>query len=537
MRIDRRRFLQQAGVAAAGYALLGTEVGRAAAGDPGAGPFQHGVASGDPLADRVILWTRVTPRGPEPGPVSVRWWIAERPSRRLVAQGTAVTDATRDFTVNVDATGLKPGRAYRYGFELDGVASPEGRTRTAPQGQVDRLRLALVSCSSLPAGFFNAYARVAERDELDLVVHVGDYIYESGSAGSVGRAPEPPREIVTLGDYRTRYAQYRRDPDLQAAHAAHPWVVVWDDHESANDSYEDGAAGHQPGSEGPWEARKTAAIRAYREWMPIRWPDPDDPVRIWRELPFGDLVDLIMLDTRLYGRDQAPGTTDLNDPSSNDPSRRMLGERQEAWLKERLAASRARWRVVGNQTMISPHHYGGGLPYLPEQVTETGKLRQGGTNEGADNWGAYRVERDRLIAFLRERRIRDTIVLTGDIHTAWGADVVEDPLTLATYEPITGRGSVAVELVTTSVTSNNLGEVLPRPVVEAANALVLAGNPNVDYVDLGGHGYVVLDIGRHEARAEWWQVPTILAPSAGEKRAAVRRVRAGTNHLERVLLG
>lgn len=262
-------------------------------------------------------------------------------------------------------------------------------------------------------------------------------------------------------------------------------------------------------------------------------PDEADPLRIWRTLSFGDLADLIMVDTRLYGRN-APGTpTGATDTGSGDPSRRMLGEVQEGWLRGQVRGSRARWRVFGNQTMISPHHYGGGLPYLPEQVAETGVVRQGGANEGADNWGAYQVERDRVIALLRERG--DNVVLTGDIHTAWGCDVVEDPNSPLAYDRVTGRGSAGVELVCTSVTSNNFGETLPREAVTAFNTAIIAGNQNVSYCDLGGHGFTVLDLRPGEARADWYQVPTVARRTGGVELVASRRTAAGRNHLEPVL--
>ena len=219
--MDRRTFLRRSAAVGAVIALDPTSDVLAAERPAG---FAHGVASGDPLADRVILWTRVTPAEGAGGTLKVHWVIAEDERlRRVVGRGATETGAERDWTVKVDAGGLRPGREYFFGFRCADVASPVGRTRTAPVGALARMRLAAVSCSSYPAGFYNAYARLAEED-LDLVVHLGDYIYESGSAGAHGRPPQPRREIVSLGDYRTRYAQYRTDPDLQAAHAAHPWA-------------------------------------------------------------------------------------------------------------------------------------------------------------------------------------------------------------------------------------------------------------------------------------------------------------------------
>lgn len=510
---------------AAAVAALG--LGRAGAA-PGT-PFAHGVASGDPLPDGVVLWTRVTPRNPEP--VGVHWVLARDPRLvDVVARGNVVATPDADWTVKVDPRGLTPATTYFYGFRAYGEDSPVGRTRTAAT-QADRLRMAVVSCSSYAAGFFNPYARIADRDDLDVVLHLGDYIYESGSSST--RRHVPSREIVSLQDYRSRYAQYRSDPDLQRAHQQHPWVVVWDDHESANNAWRDGAGAHSPSTEGPWEVRKSAATRAYAEWMPIRLPDPTDPGTIHRRLSFGGLVDLLMLDTRLQ-RLQPETRTGTFDRGSDDPARSMLGAEQKAWLIDELGASVERgtaWRFLGQQTMISPHRNDPSqppLPYLPEEVVEAAGVRQGGGNEGADNWGAYRVERDEVIDVLR--RTGDVVVLTGDIHTAWGCDVVEDPYDPLRYDPVTGRGSAAVELVCTSVTSHNLEESQPES-APVLNAAVRAGNPNVQHVDLGGHGYVLADVTPDRVLAQWWKTGTARRRSTTETLSASLQCLRGSAHL------
>lgn len=502
----------------------------------GSGPFQHGVASGDPLADRVIIWTRVTVDAPDPVPV--RWIVARDPDLRdVVASGEAVTGAESDHTVNVDATGLEPATTYWYRFELPvGSASPVGRTRTAPAGRVERVRFAAVSCSSFAAGFFNPYARLAERDDLDAVVHVGDYFYEGGGADV--RPVEPPRETVTLADYRARFAWYRRDADLQAVHARHPFIAVWDDHESANNSWVDGAGNHQPHTEGEWATRRLAAVQAYREWMPIRWPDPADPVRIWRHLPFGDLVDLFMVDTRLWGRAQPETPTGTFEIGSNDPNRTMLGAGQLDWLQAGLASSADRgvaWRVLGNQTMISPHRNDPTqppLPYLPPEAVEVLGIRQGGGNEGADNWGAYWRERDQLLGFLRDRAIIDNVVLTGDIHSAWACDVTEDAYNPASYDRLTGRGSVAAEFVCTSVTSHNFEESAADQ-APLLNLLLETLNPNVIHHDLAGHGYTLVELTPAAARAEYWETGTARRRSAEHTLAASLVSHRGTDHVVR----
>jgi alkaline phosphatase D len=279
----------------------------------------------------------------------VRWQIARDGAFTDIARsGELTTDGDRDYTVKVDVTGLSPATTYYYRFIALGGSSPIGRTRTAPSGGVARLRFAVVSCSSYAHGFFHAYRSIAQRLDLDAVVHLGDYIYEYGS-GQYGTARpyEPEHEILNLADYRARYAYYRKDPDLQAVHRQHPFIAVWDDHESANNAWVDGAENHTPGAEGKWADRKAAAAQAYAEWMPIR--ELEGPTKIYRSLRYGDLAELIMLDTRSWGREeQVP----QSDSRINDPNRQLLGQDQEAWLSERLRTSTAQWKLVGQQVMM-----------------------------------------------------------------------------------------------------------------------------------------------------------------------------------------
>lgn len=297
-------------------ALVGVAGTAAACGTPnietppyaGEVAFNHGVASGDPRADRVIIWTRVSPV--QPGPVPVRWIVARnRELTDVVKTGVVETSEARDYTVKADVTGLRAGAPYFYGFRAGEARSSIGKTRTLPRGRVDEAKIAVVSCASFPHGFFNAYEALARREDVDLVVHLGDYIYEYGLAGyggevgaQLGRLPSPDVECVRLADYRARHAQYKREAELRAAHAMAPWIVVWDDHETANDSFAAGADNHQPG-EGEWAARKQAALQAYYEWMPIREPEPGHAFEaINRSFQFGDLFTLIMVETRLLAR-------------------------------------------------------------------------------------------------------------------------------------------------------------------------------------------------------------------------------------------
>jgi alkaline phosphatase D len=277
----------------------------------GEAKFLHGVASGDPGDAAVVIWTRVSVSGA--GPAPVRWIVARDPKlRRVVQDGEFMTDASRDYTVKVDVGGLEPGKRYYYGFVCGRTKSPVGKTRTLPAKGVDKLVFAVCSCSHYGFGFFNGYREIAKRNDLDAVLHLGDYIYEYGPKAyggevgvKLGRAPVPPSEIVSLSDYRARHAQYKTDPDLQAAHAAAPWIVTWDDHETTNDSWRHGAENHQPETEGDWDDRKRAALQAYFEWMPIREPHAGRPWEaIDRSFQFGDLATLLMLETRLLARDQ-----------------------------------------------------------------------------------------------------------------------------------------------------------------------------------------------------------------------------------------
>ena len=478
------------------------------------GRFRHGVASGDPLADRVILWTRVTPPDEvAAAAVDVRWRVAtDERILQVVAQGTARTGRERDFTVKVDAGGLQPGRPYYYVFEAGGDRSPVGRTRTLPAGAVDRVRLASLCCSNYPAGFFNVYRCVANRDDLDAVVHVGDYIYEFengryGDGSGLLRIPEPRKEAVTLSDYRIRYATYRTDPDLQEAHRRHPFIAVWDDHELTNDAWLDGAVNHNPETgEGDWPTRRAAAYQAYLEWMPIR-EVPGGDIHLYRSFRFGTLVDLVMLDTRAL-RDQQVATTDLEGLAN--PRRSILGAPQEEWLFNELRASQRAgtgWRVLGQQVMFA-------------RVAQPGR--------GAlisDSWEGYQPARDRVLDFLSAERVRDVAILSGDMHSSWAFDVPRNP-----WEGYDrgGQGSLAVELLAPAISSPPL---FTSPEMRDRSVLLRALLPHLKFLEGDSRGYVLLDITRAQLRGEWYFVPTVLERSAAETRAAAFVCERGSAHL------
>ena len=414
MKLDRRKALS---LLAAGTAAPLAASAKTLKGHTGAVAFLHGVASGDPDADSVLLWTRVTPKSANAGNIPISWEIAgDAAFRRIVSRGAIETHADRDFTAKVVAAGLRPGTEYFYRFHAGNAMSPVGRTKTLPQGPVNDAVLAFVTCALYPGGYFNAYDHIAKRERVDAVIELGDYYYEYGARESdyameigrkLNRIPDPPHDIVTLADYRMRHSQYKGDPDLQAAHARAPWICVWDDHETANDSWVGGAENHDPKTEGPWITREQAALRAYYEWMPIREPESGRAFEaINRSFQFGDLATLIMVETRLVARSHQleydrPGDVplmvyDASDPQNrkpvsdpgaiqqafaaakanqpvpapytigpnvkglhaiiDDPERQMLGARQEEWLTLEVAKSVASglpWQIFGNQVVMA----------------------------------------------------------------------------------------------------------------------------------------------------------------------------------------
>lgn len=513
MSISRRRFCLGVASASLSAPLVGASrfasTGEDRPGDAEYNPFRHGVASGDPLADGVILWTRVTGADGRDR-VEVDWKVATDPDMRdVVDRGTMTTRAGRDFTVKVEPVGLSPGMTYYYQFGALGHDSVIGRTKTLPVGGVDRLRLGVASCSNYPFGFFNAYALIAQRADLDAVLHLGDYLYEYangeyGDGAPIGRVPDPNREMVSLSDYRRRHAQYKTDPDLQEAHRQHPFITVWDDHESTNNAWKNGAENHDPQEgEGDWQLRKQRSIQTYHEWMPIREVSQARQQVTYRSFQFGDLVDIIMLDTRLIARDeQAPEPDDL--AIINDPSRTLLGKTQENWLFEELAHSKTlgtRWRLLGQQVM-----FGQLTPSDSPNPQESGP----GPIINTDQWDGYASARERVFDHLREHQIDNVVVLTGDIHSSWALDLTPKPFDAEEYNPETGQGSHAVEFITPAITSPGADSA------EAAAreaAAITSGSPHIKYVDRFRRGYLLLDIDRERTQAEWYHLETVGEPS------------------------
>ena len=528
----RRRFVRLLGATG----LLATSAawlqGCGSDGDGQEVVFAHGVASGDPLADRVILWTRATPR--LDAPVELVWQVADDAGfARPVRSGTVRATPEADFTAKVDVTGLAPGRTYFYRFGFGTLFSSVGRTRTLPAAGVSGVRLAVFSCANFPAGYFNVYADAARQDDIDCALHLGDYLYEyakdgyaSAQSAALGRVSEPGHELVTLSDYRRRYAQYRSDPDLQAVHAAMPMIAVWDDHEVANNAWRDGAENHDPASEGPYAARRAAALQAYHEWLPIRLPDPARNDRIYRSFDFGDLVSLHMLDTRLIARDRQIDLTAYVNGSDfdaarfatdlADPARQLLGAEQTAWLRQAIGASRARWQMLGQQVLmarmpvpsplllqtVTVSEYARMLlkaRLAPQTLTaqEQAVLAAPSVPYNMDAWDGYPNAREAVLAMATEFD-RELVVLTGDTHNAWASNL----------QDASGR-QVGVEFAGPSVTSPGFEDIFPDedPALFASALEQLIG-PLV-YADTSRRGYLVVTATRDEVRADWRYVSTI----------------------------
>ena len=494
VRLDRRQLLAAAAAGLGALALPGIARAFETRG------FTHGVASGEPAADSVLLWTR---------------FVADREIRldvevasdalltRVVARAQAVAEPERDHTARVTVQGLEPGRWYFYRFIApDGSRSPVGRTRTLPRDDVARFGIGLFSCSNLGYGWFNAYAHACERADLDLIVHVGDYLYEyaagtypAPAAALPGRLLQPSKEIVTLADYRLRHACYRLDPDLQRLHQSYPTVLQWDDHEFANDCWTGGAENHQPATEGDWELRKAAAERAYRDWMPVA----DDR---WRDYQIGSLATLFKLETRMAGRSAPPdlpaalkGRTDVaralaefRDGTLNSPTRTLLGSSQEGWLQQALrrsTAAKTRWQVLAQQVVmgdvIAPQE---ASSWVGADASEVARRQlavalaaaRAGLPYNFDGWGGFPAAKRRLLEDAANANA-DLVVLSGDSHNAWAHDLALD------------KTPVGVEFATHSVTSPGFETNLPGVAPQSIAAALRTTNAGLAYVDTSRRGY------------------------------------------------
>jgi len=416
--------------------------------------FEYGVASGDPLSDRVIIWTRVT--GDGASSISVRWQVSlDIAFTQVVAEGQTTADAERDFTVKIDALLPYSGTTYYYRFFAMDVWSMIGRTRTTPS-QLQNIRLAVVSCSSIWSGYFNAYEALSRRNDIDAILHVGDYIYEFVDEDEKRNMPADAinaQNPNTLEGVRQRYRYYRKDPYLRRAHQQHPWVIVWDNHDI------DHAAGRE------------ASLRAFHEWVPIRQPEPGNNAVIYRHLSFGPMLDLMMLDTRYVGR---------NSISSETGSPSILGDQQFRWLKNHLVESQARWRIMGNQVLMAP------CKIFGQPISKS-------------MWDGFPDDRDRVLRVLLDNGVTNTLIATGDAHLSFAANLEVD-----------GRAA-AVEILPSSVTRGNLDEQVKGIFSSIAKggftAAVKLFNPHIRYFESTRHGYGIIDLKSEGATLEFWYVP------------------------------
>lgn len=530
--ITRRGLL---GAAAVGSMALAACEGTAGQLYKGEIAFLHGVASGDPLADRIILWTRVTPLSGA-GPVPVRWEILSPEGGGLISSGQTLAEEGSDFCVKVDVAGLQPGSACLYRFvaltSQGEIVSPMGKMRLPAASGEQPVKLAIVSCSNWQFGHFNVYRALSAEEDLDVIVHLGDYIYEYGIDGyggetgaAMGRMHEPSGETLSLEDYRRRHAQYKTDPDLQAAHAAAAWICTWDDHESTNDAYRTGAENHNPEEgEGDWSARKMAAIQAYFEWMPVREPKPGQlSSAVWRSFRFGDVATLHALETRLTGRSESLSWSGAlggaGSPSeavnramdllatAADPARTMLGAEQEAWLDAELSqsvASGAAWQLLASQVIMAKVR----LPDFTRTLTPAQLAAQDvpevagfipftalGLPWNLDAWDGYPAARERLYESVARAGAR-LINLAGDTHTAY-ANELHDGAAIR-------RG---VEFGCTSVTSPGMGAYV-KAVPDLGNQISDA-NPDVVWHDPFGNGFTLVTLTRSQAEASFRKVSGI----------------------------
>lgn len=445
--------------------------------NPDLAPFYHGIASGDATSDKVIIWTRITTDAPS---ADVTWRVAtDSFFNNIVDQGVFTTNAARDYTVKVDVQDLEENSWYFYEFEdEEGNLSQRGRTKTLPTSDISNFRAALLSCASYPHGYFNVYDRISERNDINAVIHLGDYIYEYGLneyGKHPDRKPEPENAIVSLSDYRTRYSMYHLDTMLQKLHQQYPFYNIWDDHEFANNSWREGAENHNPSRQGDWSSRSSAALQAYLEWVPIREIDPDNKFRIYRSVKVGELAEIFFLDTRIIDRDIETAT--------DGPNKRLIGEVQMEWLQQGLKNSTAQWKVLAQQVMVAP-------------------LLAFGLTLNTDQWDGYTFERKRLFDFINNNDINNVVVLTGDIHTFWANDL---PFGKTTYNGNTGSGSAGVEFVTSSVASPGL----PFAV---SPALLNALNPHIKDCQLDRKGFIILDLNKERAQGDFFYIGAINKP-------------------------
>ncbi|TOQ70844.1 alkaline phosphatase D family protein [Vibrio parahaemolyticus] len=499
--------------------------------------FEHGVASGDPTQTQVIIWTRVTTAASY---VDVSWQVAsDMEFSNVVQSGVFTTDTGRDFTVKVDVQNLNANSQYYYRFIVGEVMSEVGQTQTLPEDGVEKASMAVVSCANYPAGYFHVYREILNQHEqspFDVVLHLGDYIYEYGAGGyasedaaALGREPSKGAECITLDDYRKRYAQYRQDADLQALHAKLPMIAVWDDHELANDTWKNGAENHQD-DEGSFIDRRAAAAAAWTEWLPVR-ENTFSNMLIYRQFSFGNLVNLMMLDTRLVGRDKPLDYFSLNAPTmeaigglvaqSRSADRELLGTEQLAWLMNEFNTHDAKWNVLGQQVLMSRMELPSSVmtamfqlfTSTEEKKTEallavntaiTGYLADPSADPislpyNLDAWDGYYVEREKVYQ-LAKASSGNFVCLAGDTHNAWASELKD-----------VSNNPIGVEFATSSVSSPGLEEYLALDPVAIAQMEYTLPHlvSELQWADIKQRGFMRVTFTADAAQSTWYLVSTI----------------------------
>ena len=493
--------------------------------------FLHGVASGDPDSTSVVIWTRVSNAT---GATDINWRVATDVNfQNVIARGNSSTNEICDYTIKVVVNNLSPGQDYFYQFDADGRLSPTGRTRTLPINHVDRLVFAVATCSNYAFGYFNAYEAIAEDADIDLVVHLGDYIYEHGRdayAGEtgrrIGRDHQPPHEALTLVDYRQRLAQYKTDAGSKAMHARHPLIVIWDDHETANNPWMGGAENHQA-DEGKWETRRAASLQAYYEWLPIRDPQEGGTrEEYWRHYKFGDLASLITLEGRHTGRRKQIDIDDYLGDIKNKadaenfismvigaPDRKLLSNEMEQFLADELTESvgaNRRWRIIGNQSVmarrIAPKLNDPFFAELRNDLDDDAtNMLDGLTKDGnlelpvdLDSWNGYPDARESFYQISKDAGARDLLVLAGDSHSFW-QNALHD---------VDGK-SMGVELGSTGITSPRSLLDLGQEGLRRFDELNAERNKEVVWTEGRYRGFIRLEIDHDGVHADFVTVTNV----------------------------
>jgi len=470
-------------------------------------PFYHGVASGDPLPSGVIIWTRITPDSTVFTPLNVNYQIAADSSfTTLIQTGNIITDSAVDWTVKIDVSGLLPNTIYYYRFNNGlGNYSAIGRTRTAPSGSVAELKFAVFSCSSVFSGFFNGYARVADKaDSLHAAIHLGDYIYDFVDGDEEVRVPSPyPTVPNTLEGWRNRHEYYLMDPDLRKARAALPWICIWDNHDQD--------------CGGNYACTFTGGNKAYLEWLPVRVPDSTQMLNLYRTINYGNLADIIMADVLMYRHTDTLPNGEYN----------MMGNSQFNWLEQELTNSTAKWKIVAQQRMIGGWYTNGIPAWVLAMLPNAGAIFDDGS------WDGFPASKARLFNFVRTHFIDNMIVLSGDAHVSIAQDLIEDPFNTSMYDAESGTGSVGVEFLPTSISRGNMDESgAPIDLFATINNVDRMANPQHQFADLYNHGYGILHLKNDSTIAQFWY-SHILEQDLSDSLGATLVVKDGENHWSR----